>query len=48
MPGPPLRQRWTGAVTLWLILHQRFTAKVHQGFTAKAHHGFTAKVHQAG
>jgi len=26
-------------VTLRLILHQRFTAKVHQPFSPKVHHG---------
>ena len=33
-------------VTLWLIVHQGFTAAVHQPFTAKVHHRFAAKVHQ--
>jgi transposase len=35
-----------GRVSLWLILHREFAAKLHRSFTAKVHHGFTAKVHQ--
>jgi hypothetical protein len=35
------------AVTLCLILHHRFSAKVHQGCSAKMHHEFTAKVHHS-
>jgi hypothetical protein len=34
-------------VTLCLILHHRFSARVHQGCSAKMHHEFTAKVHHS-
>jgi predicted Na+-dependent transporter len=32
-------------VTLCLILHHRFSAKVHQGCSAKVHQGCSAKMH---
>ena len=33
-------------VTLRLILHRGFAAKLHHWFTAKVHQGFTAEVHR--
>jgi hypothetical protein len=43
----PLRSSFEVVVTLRLILHHRFSAKVHQGCSAKMHHEFTAKVHHS-
>jgi hypothetical protein len=43
----PLRSSFEVVVTLCLILHHRFSAKVHQGCSAKMHHEFTAKVHHS-